>query len=251
MLLAAVVAIVIGAARPAAAVMDACADADGDGAVTVTDGVQTLRAAIGLPSPCTLERCDVDGSGAVTVTDGVGVLSRAAELPAVRFYECPIPQEAQNFSGFEHFALRRLPALGFCPAFGSVLSVDLDRRADGTYRAQFTVAEERPFDDAGCLAAFVWGNETCVAEISRPDRVLTAFEGDRLREAFTAIPTYEARDPTCAIMAYDPCVIDRLTWDESSYDDYPCSSSRVGYDVVDAITEMLDGVLVAADPPAR
>ncbi len=58
-----------------------CGDADGDGAVTVTDGVLTLRAAAALSSPCTAAQCDVDGSGAVTVTDGVNVLRAAAGLP--------------------------------------------------------------------------------------------------------------------------------------------------------------------------
>ena len=41
-----------------------------------------------------------------------------------------------------------------------------------------------------------------------------------------------------------------MTWDGSSYDDYPCSSSRVGYGVVDAITEVLDGLLLADEAPA-
>lgn len=59
-----------------------CGDATGDGNVTVTDGVQTLRAAAFLPSACTPAACDVDGSGTVTVTDGVNVLRKAASLPA-------------------------------------------------------------------------------------------------------------------------------------------------------------------------
>lgn len=58
-----------------------CGDADGSGAVTVTDGVQTLRAAAGLESPCTAARCDVNGNGTITVTDGVQVLRAAAALP--------------------------------------------------------------------------------------------------------------------------------------------------------------------------
>jgi hypothetical protein len=60
-----------------------CGDADGSGSVTVTDGVQTLRAAAGLSSVCTLAVCDVDGSGVITVTDGVNVLRAAAGLPAI------------------------------------------------------------------------------------------------------------------------------------------------------------------------
>ena len=61
---------------------ETCGDADGSGTVSVTDGVQTLRAGAGLSSTCTPARCDVDGSGAVTVTDGVNVLRKAAGLGA-------------------------------------------------------------------------------------------------------------------------------------------------------------------------
>ncbi len=57
-----------------------CGDADGNGTVTVTDGVQVLRAAAELSSPCTLAACDVDGDGAIGVTDGVNVLRKAADL---------------------------------------------------------------------------------------------------------------------------------------------------------------------------
>lgn len=67
-----------GAVVPATA--QVCGDADGSGTVSVSDGVQTLRAAAGLESACTLAVCDVDGSGAVTVTDGVSVLRKAAGL---------------------------------------------------------------------------------------------------------------------------------------------------------------------------
>jgi hypothetical protein len=59
-----------------------CGDADNSGAVTVTDGVQVLRAAAGLSSTCdTNSNCDVDGNGSVSVTDGVNVLRKAADLP--------------------------------------------------------------------------------------------------------------------------------------------------------------------------
>lgn len=59
-----------------------CGDADGSGGVSVTDGVQVLRAVAGLSNTCTLARCDVDGSGGITVTDGVNVLRKVAGLSA-------------------------------------------------------------------------------------------------------------------------------------------------------------------------
>lgn len=58
-----------------------CGDADNNGQVSVTDGVQALRAAAGLPSSCTLATCDVDGNGSITVTDGVNILRKTAGLP--------------------------------------------------------------------------------------------------------------------------------------------------------------------------
>ncbi|MCC6848151.1 MAG: dockerin type I repeat-containing protein [Deltaproteobacteria bacterium] len=74
------------AAAPALA--GVCGDANGDGQVTVSDGVQALRAAAGLSSSCAQD-CDVDGSGAVTVSDGVNILRKAAGLAITE--QCPDP----------------------------------------------------------------------------------------------------------------------------------------------------------------
>jgi hypothetical protein len=71
----------------AAVAGERCGDADGNGTVGVTDGVQALRAAASLPSSCTPGRCDVNDDGAVTVTDGVNVLRDAAGLAPV--LTCP------------------------------------------------------------------------------------------------------------------------------------------------------------------
>jgi hypothetical protein len=78
-LLALSIALTLTPSQPALAQL--CGDADGNGEVTVTDGVQTLRAAANLSSSCSIAVCDVDGSGAITVTDGVNVLRKAAGLP--------------------------------------------------------------------------------------------------------------------------------------------------------------------------
>ena len=59
----------------------ACGDADGSGSISVSDGVNVLRAAAGIAGACaTAAACDVDGSGNVTVSDGVNVLRAAAGL---------------------------------------------------------------------------------------------------------------------------------------------------------------------------
>jgi serine protease len=60
-----------------------CGDADGDGVVTITDGVRILRLAAALDETCATTGCDVDGSGQVSVTDAVLALRRAAGLTIV------------------------------------------------------------------------------------------------------------------------------------------------------------------------
>ena len=57
-----------------------CGDVDDSKTVTVTDGVQVLRAAAELSSDCTLPICDADVNGEIGVTDGVIVLRKAAGL---------------------------------------------------------------------------------------------------------------------------------------------------------------------------
>jgi hypothetical protein len=79
-LLAASSLVVLGLV-PVAARAQSCGDANGDGRLTVSDGVDVLRASAGLASSCSVGICDVDGSGTINVTDGVVVLRVAADLP--------------------------------------------------------------------------------------------------------------------------------------------------------------------------
>ena len=58
-----------------------CGDTNNDGTITVTDGIQALRAAAELSSSCTNSRCDVNGNGEVSVSDGTLILKAAADLP--------------------------------------------------------------------------------------------------------------------------------------------------------------------------
>jgi hypothetical protein len=78
---------------------ETCGDADGNDSVTVTDGVQVLRAAAGLSNTCSVSRCDVDGSGAITVTDGVNVLRVAAGLPTTLSCDIPTQRFIDNGDG--------------------------------------------------------------------------------------------------------------------------------------------------------
>lgn len=85
-----------------------CGDADGSGVVTVTDGVQVLRAAAGLSTSCAAGRCDVDGSGSITVTDGVNVLRKAAGLAVTEACLGSVTESVRAFLG-EMTKIARIP----------------------------------------------------------------------------------------------------------------------------------------------
>ncbi len=101
-----------------------CGDADGSGAVTVTDGVAVLRSAAGLSSSCTehANSCDVDASGGTTVTDGVNVLRKAAGISITE--SCPggsdgtadVAKVTDVMVPFLAFALREVPSVNLAAA---------------------------------------------------------------------------------------------------------------------------------------
>ena len=130
--------------RPAA-IAQVCGDASGDGNDTVSDGVQTLRAAAQLSSACSLATCDVDGSGGITVTDGVNVLRKAAGLSAPSSCGGGITPEQEPAALTQDVA----PLLLFaCPAITEVQSPWTPPSADAVRPAGSIV----PIDEDDCPA---------------------------------------------------------------------------------------------------
>ncbi len=128
------VAMVVGAAAGAESLAEpgphTCGDPDGNGTVSVTDGVQILRAGAGLESACsaTPHRCDLDGSGVVTVTDGVNALRLAAGLFATARCDrgepraCDPPSEAVPVLGRRADFPPSLPMPSSCGSGGQTSS---------------------------------------------------------------------------------------------------------------------------------
>ena len=226
---------------------DECADPTGDGVVTVSDGVNVLRAAAELSSLCTPFSCDTNQSGTITVTDGVRTLAHAAGLATVT--GCPVPSRIDDFSGFASFHLSRQSALGFCPPVGSVYAVAIERRSADTYRVRLSVTEERPAGDPDCLPFTAQPSEgRCLAAIARPERTMSADELQALRAAFTSVEVLERRDPFCAHGAIDPCIIHVFEWDDALIQSYPCTAPRLTTEEVSRLTAALDA-LIPTDAP--
>jgi hypothetical protein len=104
-----------------------CGDADNSGTVTVTDGVQTLRAAAALSSTCSAGTCDVDGSGAITVTDGVNVLRKAAGVAITE--NCPgssLDAQVENLLGASLPVFGNLTKLGSAAHAAAVQTLECD-----------------------------------------------------------------------------------------------------------------------------
>jgi hypothetical protein len=83
-----------------------CGDADGDDAITDTDGVRALRGAADL-GPCPLRVCDVNLDGALTDVDAVRTLRRAAALPAE--VSCLAEQADRHLGRVLRIGVARIP----------------------------------------------------------------------------------------------------------------------------------------------
>jgi hypothetical protein len=141
----------------------------------------------------------------------------------------------------------RTSGLGFCPDLGSVLDAEIERQGDGAYLARLWVAEEGPFDPDLC--EFPFGEPTCIRRVPVPERVLTDDELAVVREAFRAVVVYEARDPSCAVVVYDYCLLDRFEWDDVAVSGDICAGRRMSYGDVQRLQEALDQLLPRADAP--
>jgi hypothetical protein len=60
-----------------------CGDANGDGEVTATDALETLRGAVGLATTCDLAHCDTDHNAALQTSDALRILRSAVGQPVV------------------------------------------------------------------------------------------------------------------------------------------------------------------------
>lgn len=122
-------AIVMIIASVGSAAAQVCGDGNDDGNVTVTDGVQALRAAAGLSNSCG-DGCDVDGNGEITVTDGVNILRKAVGFQIAE--ACDFTNEEANsvvnpsLSLFD--AITKVPGVGSA----SVAAAATDCENDGT-----------------------------------------------------------------------------------------------------------------------
>jgi hypothetical protein len=145
--------------------------------------------------------------------------------------------------------LYRTSGLGFCPKLGSVLGVSIDRRSDGTYLLQSSVAVERPLGDPACVVYFESSAGKCIAADPLPGRVLTNAELDRVRSGFAAIDVHVALLPACAITEFDPCVVTELEWDGVRFhDDDVCQSPWVGPEELRALDVVLGDVIEGVTP---
>jgi len=121
------------------ALAQTCGDADGNDDVTVSDGVQALRAAAELSSICDAA-CDVDGSGAVTVSDGVNILRKAAGLPINEACDFTTQEanEVVNPSQSVFDAMTKIPGVAGASAFAAAVTPAPECDNDGTIVVQPT-----------------------------------------------------------------------------------------------------------------
>jgi hypothetical protein len=103
--------------------------------------VLALRTAAELLGSCQVSsRCDIDGNGAITVTDGVAALRLAAGLPVELKYRDVVVDR----SDFTSFTFDRRSAFGFCPPLGSFSRLLLSVEEGSVVRIGDVIVESEP-----------------------------------------------------------------------------------------------------------
>lgn len=145
-----------------AQIFKVCGDVDDNGSVTVSDGVQVLRAAAGLSSDCTDAICDIDVNGTIGVTDGVITLRKAAGLSIKQ--NC-IPDEGNINRQVEHLVQRTQPLVS--EAIGTIVlrrnevidnTFNCENGEDGTLDVTFDGELTASFSDCQIESAIINGD---------------------------------------------------------------------------------------------
>jgi hypothetical protein len=223
-----------------AATAEQCGDANGDGAKTVTDGVLTLRTAAELVSGCTaVSRCDIDGDATVSVTDGVQALRIAAGLPV----NLACRHITMDRSDFSVFTFDRRSAFGYCPPLDSVSQFILIEQQNGDVLRQAKVFVAGQQGDPDCIPEIT---DSCVREITLPDRTLTTDEVAQVRSTFASIVREQQQHPDCERgVSGDPCLINEYRWDSFAITDFQCGEPRLLPDQNAALTDLFDSLAPA------
>jgi hypothetical protein len=223
-----------------AATPEQCGDANGDGAKNVTDGVLALRTAAELAGGCpAVSRCDIDGDANVSVTDGVQVLRIAAGLSV----NLACRHVTTDRSDFNVFTFDRRSAFGYCPPLDSVSRYALIEQQDGSVLQQAKVFVAGQQGDPDCIPEIT---DSCVREITLPDRTLTTDELARVRSTFASIVREQQQNPDCKRgLSGDPCLINEYRWDLFAITDFQCGEPRLLPDQNAALTALFDSLAPA------
>ena len=237
-----VLIVALGAHTTARATLpEECGDADQNGTLSVTDGVRVLRTAADLADGCAIaSRCDIDGNGAITVSDGVAALKLAAGLPATVACEHTIVDR----SDFVFFTFFARSAFGYCPALGGAAYLFLSVRNGEITRDAAVIVEGNP-GDPDCLSDIMTVPPVaCAREVMLPARVLTADEGERVRNVFSAVERERLQNPDCKRVDFAPCLLNEFTWDNNfQITDFICGQPRLLPDQSAALISVLDSLL--------
>lgn len=214
-----------------------CGDANLDGAKNVTDGVLTLRTAAELVGGCTVvSRCDIDGDATVSVTDGVQALRIAAGLPV----NLACRHVTTDRSDFNVFTFDRRSAFGYCPPLDSVSNFVLIEQQNGDVLRQAKVFVAGQQGDPDCIPEIT---DSCVREITLPDRTLTTDEVAQVRGTFASIVREAQQHPDCKRgVSGDPCLINEYRWDLFAITDFQCGEPRLLPDQNAALTDLFDSL---------
>lgn len=146
---------------------------------------------------------------------------------------------ADHLADFEEFRLVRQPARGFCPPLDAVFSATLRGEDKKSVLFELAALREGPAGGEDCLPGYV-GPVSCAVVTPLPVRPLTEEEIQRVRQTFSSVIVHDQPDPICDEIILEPCLINRMRWDDFSVTDSICDGPRLANASSAAVLELLE-----------
>jgi len=145
---------------------------------------------------------------------------------------------SRDYSTFQTYRFEQTAGLGFCGDKDRVFSAEISRQPDGTMAFKHSVLALAGPDPEKCEDG-VAAEGGCFRPKALPSRPLNSQETDRVSTIFADVDYHRSPDRICRQIAFDPCMIERHTWDTKALSDYICGNDRLSNEKSTEISKLL------------
>lgn len=151
----------------------------------------------------------------------------------------------QDFSTFTHFAYRQAGGMGFCPAVGTVSSMQITHQYNGDYVLNLSTFELGKATMDACIATVTTPQQACVVEVKSPERILSLAEVKQMQAVLKGV-TFTRWGSG---QLYEECLIQQFQWDSSTFDTYAgAGNGKINYEQAQVLLRFIHSLDILHSP---